>query len=273
MESKMNKNNENLTPEEKWERATLANNFLFYKVMHDNPDVCKRVLEILLEMEIDHIEIKQEDEIIVDFESKGIRLDVYGKNENEIFDLEMQASDTNELPERARYYQGVMDIDSLKSGQMYKDMKNSFIVFICINDIFNKGLPIYTFEHLCRQNVDIPLGDRALKYFFIAENCDRILNEEQKAFLMLVLANKSSDAFTDRIAKLTEDAKKNLQYKRQFMEWERQRTYDFENGKLEGAHDKAIETATNLLKMQVLTIEQIAQVTGLSIEELKTLNK
>ena len=26
----------NLTPEEKWERATIANNFIFYKVMHNN---------------------------------------------------------------------------------------------------------------------------------------------------------------------------------------------------------------------------------------------
>ena len=46
-----------------------------------------------------------------------------------------------------------------------------------------------------------------------------------------------------------------------------------EEAREEGAHDKAIEAATNLLKMQVLTIEQIAQVTGLSIEELKTLNE
>ena len=46
-----------------------------------------------------------------------------------------------------------------------------------------------------------------------------------------------------------------------------------EEGIEQGAHDKAIEAATNLLKMQVLTIEQIAQVTGLSIEELKTLNE
>ena len=46
-----------------------------------------------------------------------------------------------------------------------------------------------------------------------------------------------------------------------------------EEAREQGAHDKAIEAATNLLKMQVLTIEQIAQVTGLSIEELKTLNE
>ena len=36
-----------ITPEEKWEKATIANNFIFYKVMRHNPDVCKELLEIL----------------------------------------------------------------------------------------------------------------------------------------------------------------------------------------------------------------------------------
>lgn len=37
-----------LTLEEKWQKATLADNFIFYKIMSENPDVCKELLEILL---------------------------------------------------------------------------------------------------------------------------------------------------------------------------------------------------------------------------------
>ena len=244
--------------------------------MHDNPDVCKRVLEILLEMEIDRIELRQEDEIFADFESKGIRLDVYGKNESEIFDLEMQSADTRELPERARYYQGVMDVDTLKSGQMYKELKTSFVIFICVDDIFHRGLPIYTFESLCRQDTSIKLDDRALKYFFIARNCDKILNDGQKAFLRLISANKGSDEFTERIARLTEDAKKNIQYKRQFMEWERQRTYDFESGKQagiaigeeRGGRQKAVEAAGAFARNGV-SAEIIAKSLGMTVEEVE----
>ena len=79
----------NLTPEEKWEKATIANNFIFYKVMRNNPDVCKELLEILLEMEIDHIEIRSEETVEIDFGSKGIRLDVYAKNASQAFNMEM----------------------------------------------------------------------------------------------------------------------------------------------------------------------------------------
>jgi predicted transposase/invertase (TIGR01784 family) len=268
---------EKLTPEEKWERATIANNFIFYKVMRNNTDVCKRLLEILLEMEIDYIEMSSEEEINIDFQSKGIRMDVYAKNQKECFNVEMQATDTNELPERARYYQGVIDVDILRSGQTYKELKNSYIIFICIEDIFKKGLAKYTFENSCLESPEIKLNDRAYKYFFIAKNSDKILNEEQKAFLQLVINKKGTDSFTKQIEKLAEEAKSNLQWKRQYMEWERQRVYDFEAGREkgleQGASQKAIEDASNLLKMNLATPEQIAQAISLPVERVLELQK
>ncbi len=65
------------------------------------------------------------------------------------------------------------------------------------------------------------------------------------------------------------------------MEWERQRAYDRQAGKdegltegrLEGAHIKAIESAENLIKMNIGTLEQISVATGLSLEEVKELAK
>lgn len=262
-----------LTPEEKWEKATIANNFIFYKVMRHNPDVCKELLEILLEMEIDHIEMRGEETVEIDFGSKGIRLDVYAKNSSQAFNLEMQATDSLELPERARYYQGSIDVDCLKSGEKYKSLKDSYVIFICIQDIFEQGLACYSFENLCREDTNIPLNDRAFKYFFIANNCDKILNEKQKAFLQVVLGQKASDNFTRRIEELTEEAKHNTQWRRQYMEWERQRTYDFENGKEAGKEAKAIEAAINLLKMNKLTPDEIAQAQGLPLEKVLELQQ
>ena len=44
-----------------------------------------------------------------------------------------------------------------------------------------------------------------------------------------------------------------------------------EEAREEGAHDKAVEAAKNLLKMNILSVEQIAQVQGLSLEEVEAL--
>ena len=262
----------NLTPEEKWEKATIANNFIFYKIMRNNPDVCKELLEILLEIEIDHIEIRSEETVEIDFGSKGIRLDVYAKNASQAFNLEMQATNTKELPERARYYQGSIDVDCLKSGQIYKDLKDSYVIFICIPDVFGKGLARYSFENLCRENTSIRLNDRAYKYFFIASNCDKILNEKQKAFLKVVVGQKASDSFSKKIEELTQDAKHNTQWRHQYMEWERQRTYDFESGKEAGIEAKAQEDAIALLKKGIPP-ETIAECIKLPLEKVLELQK
>ena len=274
------KNPTTMTPEEKWENATIANNFIFYKVMRNNPDVCKHLLEILLEIEIDKISIYQEETIDVDYASKGVRLDVYAKNATQAFNVEMQTSNTKELAERARYYQGVIDVDCLNSGQHYKELKDSYVIFICIDDIFGKGQAKYIFEYLCIDEPSIRLKDRTRKCFFIASNCDKLItNKEQYAFLKMVIQNKSESTFTDKILDLVTDAKKNTQWKRQYMDLEREKLYAYDDGLEkgltqgleEGAKKKAIEAAKNLLKMNVLTIEQIASAINLSVEEVTAL--
>ncbi len=264
----MNENKKEQTLEEKWENATIANNFIFYKIMRHNPDVCKELLEILLEFKIERIEISQEEEINIDFDSKGIRLDVYAKGSDglKVYNIEMQATDTKELPERSRYFQGVIDVDLLKSGQKYKDLKTSFVIFICVNDIFGNGLPKYTFENLCQEDPKIKLNDRAYKYFFISKNCDKILDERQKAFLRMVTSNKPSDDFTDRIKALVADAKRNTQWRKQYMEWEREKTYIREDALEEGRQEKAVEAAQKLLADGKYTAEEISALLGIPVE-------
>ncbi|MBQ9206027.1 MAG: Rpn family recombination-promoting nuclease/putative transposase [Treponema sp.] len=257
-----------LTLEEKWEQATIADNFIFYKVMRNNPDVCKRLLEILLEFPIEKIEMQQEEEIDIDYGSRGIRLDVFAKNDGQAFNIEMQSIDTKELPERARYYQGVIDVDMLKSGQKYKELKDSYIIFICVHDIFGKGLAKYTFENLCRENYSIKLNDRTVKLFFCAKNCDILLNEEQKAFLKLITSNESSDTFSSRISLLVAEAKHNIQWKRQYMDFAREKTYAFEDG-MEKAR---IEDIKNFF-MNGASVELIAKSTGMTIEQIEEITK
>ena len=267
-----------LTPQEKWERATIANNFIFYKVMRNNPDICKELLEILLEFKIERIEMSQEEVVDIDFASKGIRMDVYARDADGLkaYNIEMQTTDTEELPERARYYQGVMDVDLLKSGQQYKELKTTYIIFICLDDVFKKGLARYTFENLCLEDGKTKLNDRTQKVFYICKNYDKLLDTRQKAFLRMVTQNSSSDDFTRRVGGLVENAKRNTQWRQQFMEWDREmacmRAKGRKEGIEEGRKEKAVENARNALAMN-LTAEQTVQITGLPLEQVLDLQK
>ena len=121
-------------------------------------------------------------------------------------------------------------------------------------------------------------------HFFIAPTCAKMLTDKgQKAFFDLLTANKGGTPFTDKLKALVDDAKRNTQWRVQFMTWERQQAYAYrdgkkegitigeERGRAEGSRTKALEAARNLLAMHVLTNEQIAQATGLSAEEIAQL--
>ena len=282
------KDRRELTPEEKWEQATLANNFIFYKVMRHHPTECKEMLELLLGIKVDRIEMRNEETIDVDFMAKGIRLDLYVSDSDRVFDIEIQATDTGELPQRARYYQGIMDVDTLATGQAYDSLKESHVIFLCMEDPFRrwgKGLPVYTFENLCREDTTVPLGDRTYKRFFIVPTCATMLaDKEQQAFFSLLSANKtgkSGTSFTDRLKALVEDAKHNTQWRMQFMTWEQQMNLERRQGREEGRKEgiaigeergernARLEAARNLLAMHILTDEQIVQASGLSLSEVQ----
>ena len=59
------------------------------------------------------------------------------------------------------------------------------------------------------------------------------------------------------------------------MDLEREKLYAYddglEKGLEEGAKQKAVEAARNFLKMNIVTVEQIASAVGLSVEEVKAL--
>ena len=87
-----------------WEELGICNDFLFGKIMQ-NPDLCKELLRrIFPQLEIERIEYPELQKTIkLDADAKGIRLDVYVRDEKKtVYDIEMQVADTKELPKRTR---------------------------------------------------------------------------------------------------------------------------------------------------------------------------
>ena len=69
---------------------TIKDNFMFAAVMLDE-DNCKEFLERALQIPIDHVEVSTEKNIVYHPEYKGVRLDVYAKDEkNTRYNVEMQ---------------------------------------------------------------------------------------------------------------------------------------------------------------------------------------
>ncbi|MCR4934155.1 MAG: Rpn family recombination-promoting nuclease/putative transposase [Lachnospiraceae bacterium] len=202
-----------------YEKLTLSNDFIFAKVMQ-NEELCKRLLEIILDIRINRIVYHEEQKVIDDApDGKAVRLDVYVQDdENTVFDIEMQASDTKELPKRSRYYQGRIDVAILDKGTKttYKDLNRSYIIFICMQDIFGKGRHYYRFENVCTEDTDIKLNDGAIKIFLNPDSDMDDIDEELSNFLKYLKTGVPSDSFTVKLNESVQFARLNKGWKEEY---------------------------------------------------------
>ena len=81
---------------------TIKDNFMFGAVMMDENN-CKGLLERVLEIPIDRVEVSQEKSIVYHPEYKGVRLDVYAKDECQSHYKERRRSGSEAVTIRVRW--------------------------------------------------------------------------------------------------------------------------------------------------------------------------
>ena len=250
-----------------FEELTYHDDFMFGIIMQDK-EICREALEYLLGFKILKVDYAEHQKTIDPiYSSHGIRLDVYVQDEDRIYDVEIQNKDELDLGKRTRYYQSMMDMDSLLKGQSYRKLKESIVIFLCNFDPFKKGIPCYNIKRICEQDSSVNLDDATLLKVFNCTAYDKAENESLRAFLKFINTDKAESDFTRRFGKMVEEQKKIEELKQTYLSW---RVHD-DDLRYEGASQKAVEAARNLLVMNILTHEQIAQAIGLPLEKVNKL--
>ena len=266
-----------------FEELTIQNDFLFQRVMR-NKRICKRLIEEILNTKIASISFIHTQKSIKSFyDSKGVFLDVTVEDEQRTrYNLEMQVENrrsksTGEplLLKRTRYYQAMLDADILEEGQAYDKLKPTYIIFICPFDLFHEGRYIYTFRKLCIENKDLELNDKATVIFLNAAGKHGDITSNAKNFLHYVKSHKATDEFTQEISSEIIKIKRDEKARREYMQYAI-KLYDLQNdaydkGLERGRQETAIETAIKLKKRNKMSDQEIADVTNLSLEQVKAI--
>lgn len=127
-----------------------------FDLLMTNEELCRELLEVVLDAPVSNIEyIIAENDIRPTLTNHGVRLDAYVKTENEVCNIEMQTVKRAKLGRRLRFYQGAMDTLTLRRGEHYGNLPPCYIVFICLHDPFNAGLPVYTLNVKCQENTSV----------------------------------------------------------------------------------------------------------------------
>ena len=274
----------------------FTNDFIFALVMRD-PDICKGIAELIIpDEEIGEVKIaasensspdekNEKDELEIalqaylDFgkDMRGVRFDAYVKTADKWIDIEMQTTNKHDLEKRSRYYQALMDTDCLEKGGRFKDLKNTYVVFICTFDYLGLGEPMYVVESYIRKN-DLHFNDGTSKILLNAKCSPDKVPEKLKSFYEYINDPSKIDS------KLVEGIDERVQ-KYNTPEWrERLVTLEYmiaeakeeglEQGRTEGeVSGRAAEKLdmARAMKSEGIDVETIAKVSGLSVEEINKL--
>lgn len=81
--------------------------------------------------------------------ARSICLDAYGvDSQGKRYDLEIQRADKGAEPHRARYHSSVMDVENLDAGQDFSELPDTYTIFIIEEDFYGQGKAVYPIERM-----------------------------------------------------------------------------------------------------------------------------
>lgn len=181
---------------QKWEQLGLSDNFIFQKAMM-NERLCTKILTEIIGVEVSKVEYKDyEKTISIRNDAKGIRLDAYIKGDDAVYSVEMQNLSKDNLKKRSRYYHDMIDLDLLERGCRYKNLNNTYVIFICDFDLFGEKQYKYTFTSKCEEVRELALNEGRTTIFMNTKGQIGDVSEDCKLFLKAVRSQFTADPFS-----------------------------------------------------------------------------
>ena len=254
-----------------FESLTLMDDFVFGQVLMDE-ELCKKLLETILNVKIRKLDyIKAQESFIPPiFDAKSIRLDVYVEDDqNTIYDLDVQTTDKKNLGKRLRFYQSLMDVRALEKGADYKNLKKSFVIFICNYDPFGSEKYMYTFHNYCTEDQTIMLDDDATKIIINSKGTKGAIRDDLKAVLQYLEDGVISSDYTKALDAAVISLKADEKVRRAYMIYE-QSLADREElgkkiGKEIGQHMKDVRLVRE--NMETRSIESLSSLFLISVAD------
>lgn len=245
-------------------KLSIKHDFMFKKVIRSKR-ICKHLLEEVLQTKIADISYPETEKTIEPaYDSRGIRLDVtVDDDKNTHYNLEMQVKNIKNpdtgiyvLPKRTRYYQAMIDIESLQKGQDYDLLPPTFIIFICVFDFFNEGNYIYTFKKRCLENLHLELPDETTTIFLNTVGNHGNITNDLKSFFEYVNKEVITSDFTKQIDEEVTDIKHNKKVRKEYMLYEAMKMDIKREARAEGELNANLNSIKTIMQKKGWSAEQ-----------------
>ena len=202
---------------------------------------------------------------VKNLQGKSVRLDILAVDrENRVYNIEIQRNDKGAGVKRARYNSGIIDANVTEPGEQYEYLNETYVIFITENDVLKRGLPIYHIDRMIKETGE-SFGDESHIIYVNSQ----IKNETALGKLMHDFSCTSAkdmyyEVLANRVQYFKED-EKGVAAMCKAMEDMR------DEAALAARLAERKEVASRLLKKGAMSFEEIAEISQLSVEEVRAL--
>lgn len=134
-------------------KLCMMHNKFLNAMLDENIPAAQRMLQVILEDDkIKVIDVRIQN-FIQNLYGHSAQLDILAQDgEGRFFNVEVQRSDEGAHEKRARFYSSVLDTHFLQSNHDYKELPESYVIFITENDVLQKNLPLYHIDRTIRED-------------------------------------------------------------------------------------------------------------------------
>ena len=153
----------------------------------------------------------------------------------------------------------------------YRELRKSYVIFICTFDPFGKGLPMYHFTYRCKEDSSLEMGDLTENIYLNARAADKTEDKALGDFLSYVNSGKAGSEFTQALDAETKRVTNDEEWRERYVTWEMDLKIIQEDAEKKGEKKGRIDTAKALKKQGKLSDIEIAEVTALPLQEVAAL--
>ena len=155
----------------------------------------------------------------------------------------------------------MIDLDLLERGTKFIELKSSYIIFICLENLFPEiGRHKYSFRNTCAEQPDLELGDGSYKIILSAQGTQNDVPQGLQAFLSYIAGNMPESDLTKRLDHLVKKARKHIEWRKEYMTLLERDEIMREEGRKEGRKEGREEERENTRKEKARADEAERQV-------------
>lgn len=134
----------------------LIDDVLFSACFDDNPEDVQYILRIILDKPDLKVLKVQTQKSVENLYGRSVRFDVFASDDSgKLYNIEVQRADSGAIPARARYNSSMLDYHELQKSRDFKELPESFVIFITESDVLSGGEKIYHIDRVIRETQKI----------------------------------------------------------------------------------------------------------------------